>query len=128
MLKKNLVIGQFSFFRLFIGRHQSANLIMTLVSYVKTTESYKVSLGTIKQKTSYDFGILHQDYINLLESGFKTHVEEKKHENWILIISHHTLLRFFNQVTKLGHEILATAIYAEVFLVDYNYITITMSG
>ena len=35
---------------------------MTPVSFVKTTESYEVSLGTISGQTSYDFGILRQEY------------------------------------------------------------------
>ena len=35
---------------------------MTPVSFVKTTESYEVSLGTINRQTSFDSGILRQDY------------------------------------------------------------------
>ena len=35
---------------------------MTPVSFVKTTESYEVSLVTINQQTSYESGILRQDY------------------------------------------------------------------
>ena len=35
---------------------------MTPVSFVKTTESYEVSLVIINRQTSYDSGILRQDY------------------------------------------------------------------
>ena len=35
---------------------------MTPVSFVKTTESNEISLVTINQQTSYDSGILRQDY------------------------------------------------------------------
>ena len=36
--------------------------LMTPGSFVKSTESYKVSLVNIKRQTSYDSGILRQDY------------------------------------------------------------------
>ena len=35
---------------------------MTPVSFAKTTETFEVSLVTINRQTSFDFGILRQDY------------------------------------------------------------------
>ena len=35
---------------------------LTPISFVKTTESYEVSLVTINRQISYDSGILRQDY------------------------------------------------------------------
>ena len=35
---------------------------MTSLSFVESTESYAVSLVTINRQTSYDSGILRQDY------------------------------------------------------------------
>ena len=64
-LRKHLAIGQFSLFSLFlcfsfvtINRQPH----MTPVSFIKTKESYEVSFVTIIRQTSFDSGILRQDY------------------------------------------------------------------
>ena len=60
-LKKHLVIGHFTFSLLFIGHHHSANLVFLNFFYVSKLRYHEVSLVTINQQTSYDFGILRQD-------------------------------------------------------------------
>ena len=53
------------FVQLFSAFHWSPSIgkpRMTPVSFVKTPESYEVSLVTINRQTSYDSGILRQDY------------------------------------------------------------------
>ena len=50
------------FFLLFIGHHQSADLIWLRYPFVKTTESYEVSLAIIYRQTSYESGIFRQYY------------------------------------------------------------------
>ena len=66
VLRKYQVIGQASFFLLFIGYHHLTNLVwLRHPSSRLTTESYEDSLVTISQQTSYDSGILRQDYITI---------------------------------------------------------------
>ena len=66
VFRKHLVIGQFSlaqfFFLLFIKSLLIGKPRMTPVSFVKTTESYDVSLVTISRQTSYYSGFLRLDY------------------------------------------------------------------
>ena len=59
ILRKHLheVIGQFNLFRFLSAFHWSASIgkhRLTPVSFVKTTESYEVSLVTINRQTLYD--------------------------------------------------------------------------
>ena len=58
---KHQVIGQFSLF-IFYWSPSIDKPRMTPVSFIKTTESYKVSLVTINRQTSYYSGILYQNY------------------------------------------------------------------
>ena len=55
VLRKHLVNGQFSLFRLFSAFHWSPSISkphMTPVSFVKTEESFEVSLDTISRQIS----------------------------------------------------------------------------
>ena len=61
-LRKNLVIGQFVFLCDFYWSPSIGKTRMIPVSFVKTTESYEVLLVFINRQTSYESGILHQDY------------------------------------------------------------------
>ena len=64
VLRKHLVIGQFSsfgFFSAFYWSPWGRKPHIFLVSFIKTSESYKVSLVTISWQKSYDSGILRED-------------------------------------------------------------------
>ena len=61
-LRKHLVIGQFAFLCVFYWLPSVGKTRMIPVFFVKTTESYEVSLVTINRQTSYESGILRQDY------------------------------------------------------------------
>ena len=79
VLKKNLVIGQVSFPSFW---PQSIDIpCMTSVSFVKTTELYEISLVTTNLQTSYDCGILRQDY------GIKRGLpmKHKRFADWVTI-------------------------------------------
>ena len=55
----------FQFVQFFLCFHWSPSIgkpRLTPVSFVKTTESYEVSLVTINRQTSYESGTLHQNY------------------------------------------------------------------
>ena len=56
------MISQFTFFSGFHWSSPIGKCRLTPVSLVDTTESYKVSLATLNRQTSYDPGILRQDY------------------------------------------------------------------
>ena len=65
VLRQHLVIGQFSLFSFFSAFHRSPSTDkprVTPISFVRTTESYTVSLATTSRQTSYDSRIHCPDY------------------------------------------------------------------
>ena len=61
-LRKHLVIAQLVFLCDFYWSPSIGKRRMTPVFFVKATKSYEVSLVTINRQTSYESGILRQDY------------------------------------------------------------------
>ena len=61
-LRKHVLIGQLVFLCDFYWSPSIGKPRMTPVSFVKTPESYEVSLVTINRPASYEPGILRQDY------------------------------------------------------------------
>ena len=62
VLRKHLAIGQFSFFSAFHWLPSIGKPCMTLVSFVKSMESYNVLLVTINWQTLHDSSILYQHW------------------------------------------------------------------